>query len=131
MGALVPRKAVPRPPGGGTPPTMSHTRLERMLGIPCVIMLVARRRIPWTGHDLFILSLYPRRGAHTLIHTHTHTHTYTHNTHIHTHTHTRIHWHTHTYMCVVLSFLPQQSGPENFVLTCRLIFTTEMVSVIA
>ena len=57
--------------------------------------------------------------AHT--HIHTHPHTYTHNTHIHTHTHTRMHWHTHTYMCVVLIFLSRQSGPENFVLTCRLI----------
>ena len=52
MGSLVPRTAVLRPPGGGTLPSMSHTRLERMLGIPCVLMLVARRRISWVGHVL-------------------------------------------------------------------------------
>ena len=52
MGSLVPRTAVLRPPGGGTLPSMSHTRLERMLGIPCVLMLVVRRRISWVGHVL-------------------------------------------------------------------------------
>ena len=48
----MPRKTAPRPLGGGTPPTMSHTRLERMLGTPCVLMLVIRRRISWAGHVL-------------------------------------------------------------------------------
>ena len=58
MGSLVPRRVPPRPPGGGTMLTMSHTRLERMISIPCVLMLVVRRRISWAGHVTF-----PREGG--------------------------------------------------------------------
>ena len=63
----------------------------------------------------FIISSYPCRRAHA----HTHTHTPRSRPHA-THTHTRIHFCSYP-----------RKGSEFFVLSCRLIFTTETVSAIA